>query len=172
MRPDAFDESEKYSRGLSRKTSNCGNLGAGGGGSGSLSSKVKLTMPLNEVLGVEMHLITDDSLDGPENDSICDNRLEICLLRFAVRRHPSPSAQRVASRVLTRIETLFRIESVCSTISSFPEKSRPPGSPASSLLDDDKDTDPQSPEGFVEFFLWLRFLLWIRFFSKLLMWRA
>ena len=64
------------------------------------------------------------------------------------------------------MDTLFRIESVCSTISSFPEKSRPPGSLASSLLDDDKETDPQSPEGFVEFFLWLRFLLWIRFHFK------
>lgn len=134
------------------KTSNCGSIGAGGSGSGSLSSKLKLITPLNDELGVEMHLITDTSLEGPEKDSNCDSRREICLLRLAVRKHPSPSAQRVASRVLTSMETLFRIESVCSTISSFPEKSRPPGSPASSLLGDNKDTDPQSPEGFLEFF--------------------
>ena len=115
------------------------------------------------VLGVDTHLITDVSLDGPENDSNCDNRLEICLLRLAVRRHPSPSAQRVASRVLTRIETLFRMESDCSSISSSPEKSRPPGNRASSLLDDHKESDPSNPEGFVEFFLLFRFLHLIRF---------
>ena len=116
------------------------------------------------MLGVDTHLITDVSLDGPEKDSNCDNRLEICLLKLAVRRHPSPSAQRVASRVLTRIETLSRIESVCSSISSSPEKSRPPGSPASSLLDDHKESDPQSPEGFLgNSSCGLRFLHWIRF---------
>ena len=92
--------------------------------------------------------MTEVSLDGPENVSSCDARLEICLFKQAVRRHPSSPAQRVASRVLTRIETAFRTDSDSSSISSCPEMSRPPGSPASSLLGDDKDTDPQNPEGF------------------------
>ena len=144
------------------KISNGRCVGTCGRGSVSLSSKLKLRS-LNVVLGVDTHLITDVSLDGPENDSNCDNRLEICLLRLAVRRHPSPSAQRVASRVLTRIETLFRMESDCSSISSLPEKSRPPGSRASSLLDDHKESDPPNPEGFVEFVLLFRFLHLIRF---------
>ena len=94
-----------------------------------------------------MHRITEISLDGPEKLSSSDRRLEICLLSLAVRRHPSPAAQRVASRVLTRIETRFRMESVSSSISSFPVKSRPPGSPASSLLGDNRESDPWSPEG-------------------------
>ena len=94
-----------------------------------------------------MHRITEISLDGPEKLSSSDRRLEICLLRLAVRRHPSPAAQRVASRVLTRIETRFRMESVSSSISSFPVKSRPPGNPASSLLGDNRESDPWSPEG-------------------------
>ena len=122
-------------------TSNCGNVskggGAGAGGSNSCwSMKLKLTRSPMEEFGVDTQRMTDVSLDGPENDSSCETRLEICLFKLAVRRHPSPSAHRVASRVLTRMETAFRIELDSSSICSVPEKSRPPGSPASSLLDD------------------------------------
>ena len=65
-------------------TSNCGSVskggGAGAGGSSSCwSMKLKPTRSLIEEFGVDTQRMTDVSLDGPENVSSCDARLEICL---------------------------------------------------------------------------------------------
>ena len=83
-------------------TSNCGSVSKGGGGrpggsNSCWSTKLKLMRSPMEEFGVDTQRMTDVSLDGPESVSSCEARLEICLFKQAVRRHPSSPAQRVAS---------------------------------------------------------------------------
>ena len=117
------------------------NTGTGAGGIScscscncSVSSKLKVMQSRNELFGVETQRMTEVSLDGPENESSWDKRAEICLFKFSVRMQFLPAVLRVASRVETRTETRFKMDSVWSSISSDPEKSRSSRGPASSLL--------------------------------------